>query len=235
MMRLYRYQPINKFTIENLVREKNWASKTKHFNDPFEFNLRSRVSLDENGRIVYLSDEEERQRNFIKQTIQNFGIVSYSSNEHNTLLWAHYSENHKGICLAFDINNSDVTNIHKIKYSNKIPNIKFGNDVDFTSVLTTKGSSWSYEEEYRQIFNVGDCLYPFPGILKEVIFGCRTPINDIELILKLCFKSYNDLTFSKMFTQEDTFLLSKSSITGIKNDKVPKIWSGECIDWKNST
>jgi hypothetical protein len=228
-MLLYRYQPINKFTLENLIHKKNWASTVDKFNDPFEFQLRSDYIIDTNShKLVYLSNEEKEIRKKVKESIKNFGVVSYSETENNTLLWSHYSGNHKGMCLVFEITNEQKSGISKVNYQERISSIKFEHDTRIQDLLTTKSKDWSYEREYREIFEIGGQHYPYPSELKAIIFGCQAPFRDIEMVVKICDCSHEkDIEFSKMFIQEDTFNLGKSTIPHKKNTAVHKFWEGK--------
>lgn len=224
-MLLHRYQPINKNTLENLIHKMNWASNPCNFNDPFEFQLRSNFIININGRVEYISDEENIARENIIKYISGFGIVSYSETENNILLWSHYSDNHKGMCLVFDVPDILSKDIYKVDYEDLICPIEFKQDVEILGVLKTKSKAWSYEKEHRQIFKIGERHYYYPNILKEIIFGCQASLKDIEMVVKICESIYeNKLIFSKMFIQEDTFNLGKSSVTSNIDEPLPKFW-----------
>lgn len=229
-MLLHRYQSINKLTIANLIHKKNWASNTSKFNDPFEFQLRSDFTINEKGQYLINSQEENDIRKNIKNLISKFGVISYSETENNILLWSHYSDNHKGMCLVFDIQEDPSLAIFKVEYEDLIYPIEFKFDYNLIGILTTKSKAWSYEKEHRQIFKIGECHYDFPNTLKEIIFGCQTSIKDIEIVVKICESIYqNKVIFSKMFIQQDTFNLGKSTITHKVEDPIPKFWDGKFV------
>lgn len=61
-------------------------------NDPYEF------------RPITPDEPEEKRKEAIKQydnEISEYGFLSFSSNPYSSVMWAHYSENHKGVCLEF--------------------------------------------------------------------------------------------------------------------------------------
>lgn len=82
--------------------------------------------------------------------------VSYSSattcfseqpDEH--LLWSHYGDKHKGICLAFEV--ADLNNeLHPCAYQSAMPKAAAWR-TDNTALALIKGTAWSYEKEWRVV------------------------------------------------------------------------------------
>lgn len=223
-MLLYRYQPINKFTLENLIHRKNWASNPINFNDPFEFNLRTGNSIDSKGRYIIAEKEVKLVREKIQETLSSMGVVSYSETYDNILLWSHYSYNHQGMCLVFEIENPKDLNLYKVKYRKNIFNLGFEKKSNNYPVLYTKSIAWKYEKEYREIFMKNERHFNYPGKLKEIIFGCQSSIKDISTVVKIC--DSDEIIFSKMFIQRDTFNLGKSAVSKITSNNIPKFLEG---------
>jgi hypothetical protein len=227
-MIIYRYQPINKFTLENLIHKKNWASNPIKFNDPFEFNIRTGGYINSEGKWVGINESDTLKRDSIKKTLSSMGIVSYSESDDNILLWSHYAYNHQGMCLVFEIENPEQSHLFKVKYKKNIFNLGFKNNSKNQPVLYTKSKEWSYEKEHRQIFMYNERHFDYPGELKEIIFGCQSSLSDISTVIKIC--NSDKITFSKMFIQQDTFNLGKSSVSQIDCDSIPESWGGKFID-----
>lgn len=221
--KLYRYQPINKFTIENFIRKSNWTSNPIKFNDPFEFPITGVGKLNKQNKFEYLNKNQLEIRNKIQQDLSKLGVVSYSRKYDNILLWSHYADNHKGICLGFNKIRAD--SLHAVRYKKIVPILKYSKNENYYKVLIAKNKCWKYEEEYREIFGVNECFSPYCGELTEIIFGCQTPFKDIEMIYELTDHYYpGKMTFSKMFIQENTFNLGKVSIDHIKGAKPFNYW-----------
>lgn len=187
--RIYKYSPINKNAISSLVFEKNWISDPYNFNDPFELVLPPDFDFMTNA---YITEEEKKNKDMIKSYNNNIGVICYSNEPDNMLLWSHYGDNHAGICLGFEptieynYNNKDFkfNNLNFVKYSNIIPKPNFKDlDInDIKDVFCTKSKTWEYEHEIRQVFNKKLEYTEYPGKLKEIYFGCNTSENDIKLI-----------------------------------------------------
>ncbi|MBL0525135.1 DUF2971 domain-containing protein [Aeromonas dhakensis] len=67
-------------------------------NDPFEES----ISKDLYSRVKC---EEDWQAEWeCRATINELGVVSFSETSRNLLMWAHYANEHKGMCIGFDPN-----------------------------------------------------------------------------------------------------------------------------------
>lgn len=222
-MNFYRYQAINKLTLQNLSNQKNWVADPFEFNDPFEFSLIDKYHHNEKGEIEGLEKNHLEKIKSIANEISSFGVVCYSSNYTNNLLWAHYADNHRGMCLVFDVAKEKVPSLYKVAYSKKFPFVGMSaNYKEIIPVVTTKSIDWSYEEEYREVFIMKNMLYDYPGKLTEIIFGCRTPFDDIQIVRDIAIKENKDLKISKMHIAQNQYQLMKGT-TG-NNMEIPNFW-----------
>lgn len=196
---LYRYQTINEYTLQALESGKYWAAKPSTFNDPFEFKLKAPTAADiqrikgvseirkMNPHLDKLSDFEvtSMANQYLQKTIENFGVICFTETSHSILMWSHYSNCHRGMCLGFDIPNTDHAGVYKVEYSRNYPDLDFGNiwhKDGVMKILWTKSPDWSYEKEWRLITVEGNKLEDYKGRLSQVIFGCRTSDVDKEEI-----------------------------------------------------
>jgi hypothetical protein len=224
-MKLYQYQPISKYTLQNLILKKIWASNPKFFNDPFEFAVRDNYRITDDGKVQPFSYEEKKFVAQIKAEIDNFGVTCFSEREDILLLWSHYSSNHTGMCLTFDIKDPKPVNLFKVNYDKSFPDIRDYENNDFLKYLTTKGESWKYEQEHRLIFNEGVGHYQFPGQLVEITLGCKASNADIETLFEICDSIYdNQILLSKTEIDLNSFQLSIGTTFRKKGDPVPKYW-----------
>jgi hypothetical protein len=114
------------------------------------------------------------------------GVCCFCKDNKNILMWSHYANDHRGICLCFQFSNGWISqNIHKVKYVNEIEPISVF-DVDIESkvrdVLYKKFDIWTYEQEYRILLNVNSFEKRVVNFektdLKKVIFGLRINRED---------------------------------------------------------
>lgn len=224
-MKLYKYQTINKNSISCLVSKKLWYSSPKGFNDPFEFKLRD-LKLEEIKDREWISSLRKQENgdklgdddsilndiyNLYYSEINKFGIVCYSELNNNILMWSHYADNHKGICLGFEFNDTNSSGVYPVKYSDDYPNLEFTPEKiwsldGMSKIMFQKSDCWAYEKEWRTIVVEGNVLHEYKGTLKEVIFGCRTNKEDRNLIMEILKE--NKIEFHEAFQDGFEFKLN---------------------------
>jgi hypothetical protein len=71
----------------------------------------------------------------------------------NLLMWAHYADNHRGVCLEFDTRDEVMCFPLRVEYSAQFPVMRaYTTDlVDNLVPLLSKSDVWAYEREYRLI------------------------------------------------------------------------------------
>ena len=81
-------------------------------------------------------------------------ICSFGTSYESLLMWAHYADNHKGICIEYDfINCSDMrVFMQPVYYSNKRSSVNSIPDMNLYSKIIasiSKSEDWKYEKEWR--------------------------------------------------------------------------------------
>lgn len=106
MKKLYKYQKISDYSISALVNEYCWSSNPSDFNDPFDTKI--------------IDSELLQKINFSKEK-----IFCLSEINDNFLMWSHYADSHKGICLEFtDYTNKELAELKEKGIYPKIDNDK---------------------------------------------------------------------------------------------------------------
>ena len=115
----------------------------------------------------------------------------------STLMWSHYAEQHRGICLEFDVDNDLFRKAKQVSYASTYPAWlphEFDARPERTiEVITTKAEDWSYEKEFRLISVLtgaetdylrtqGDFFSLPPRSLKGVIIGAQAAPETIEFV-----------------------------------------------------
>ena len=184
-MRVYHFIA-EKWAKEELKEKRLKVSIINTLNDPFELH-------------AGFSNPNSLLRNTFRvwkeEISKEVGILCFSKNWNNPLLWSHYAEKHTGCALGFEIPDDKAI---EIVYSENRPLFKWTempNDPllrqDFLDELQkTKFISWKYEEEFRLVYKLntldnegGFYFQEFDNnlVLKEVITGCNSQMNDEEL------------------------------------------------------
>lgn len=149
-------------------------------------------------RVLKFCDHEEmrlEKEKWKNRLNENRGVYSLSATCSNLLMWAHYSQEHKGICVGLsttkllDVSDMIFTEhdipgaLVKVEYAEDYPIIDVLAD-DYESgewmdkAVSIKSLDWKYEEEYRLIIAAESiserkCCLPVDSIT-EVIIGVRS-------------------------------------------------------------
>jgi hypothetical protein len=170
-MRVYRFLD-ERFGLKSLAEKRLKISQIHELNDPFElipFSLKK-----PKHRIAMLQMRDQL-------AADGRGLLCFSATWHDPVLWAHYSDKHKGICLGFEVPD-DVDLYKRVRYVPK--RLPFPKDLyassDARDILFTKYSNWAYEQEVRiwiQLPKAENGLYfcDFDDTIRlnEVIVGAR--------------------------------------------------------------
>jgi hypothetical protein len=153
------------------------------------------------------------------------GIFSLSEIEDNILMWAHYSDAHKGFCVGFDAGllriyfEEDIFSReklliepHKIKYTQEYPILqpfllcKRTEDI-FVDSMTIKSADWSYEKEYRFLLVNGTnkTVRLNEGIITKVIIGCRMPLKKQDEIINTLRRRESRIELLRAELKEGSF------------------------------
>jgi hypothetical protein len=67
----------------------------------------------------------------------------------NLLMWSHYADNHKGVCLEFSLRNAVMCGALRCEYTREFPPMKAysEDEADCLRILLAKADVWSYERE----------------------------------------------------------------------------------------
>lgn len=157
-----------------------------------------------------------------KEITKKHGILCFTKEWHNPVLWGHYGDKHYGLCLGYKVKDDLVKEVQYVS-ARKLVTFNPTNgktSLDLNSMLLLlcqKYVDWSYEAEYRGWASL-DKKDPKTGLyfldfsknlqLKEVIIGPRNSSkpDDIERIIngrykgvkisksRLAFNSYRVVT-----------------------------------------
>jgi hypothetical protein len=141
-MRIYKFLK-KEFAIKSLRERRLMISRVSGLNDPFEF--------------FPFAIHKKGQRMALDMTIGELngttGVMCFSSTWNNPVMWSHYADQHRGICLGFDIPDKYRK---KIKYvAKRQPFSSFEGKSEKTKLkemdrlLFTKFKDWRYEKEVR--------------------------------------------------------------------------------------
>jgi hypothetical protein len=168
-------------------------------------NRRLKIALfnDMNDPFELLGAEIKTRRNraqlgqLKEETNAAIGALCFSQGCANPVLWSHYADKHRGICLGFDISDDGAQEItYRGERLREIEKefLEGENEILGRRLLTTKFEHWRYEDEVRMILKLGDAVcekgfyfMPFGEALRlrEIVAGvrCNTTLEELRELL----------------------------------------------------
>lgn len=216
------------YTKREVAIEKIIASKTLRFNeikntnDPWDYKKNITPSLKkDNDLIKAIVNSSETQ--FKSEKVKSISFTRDSTKPRcfeNVLMWAHYAENHKGVCLVFD--EQKLKWLFEQQFLEKCLKPKIVSYTEFTSEIEiddndvamkilkknakqlfyTKNKAWKYELEYRLMLlpdNKNDTfLNEIDKALVAIIIGLEFSNTYKCVIEDLKRKYYPNIKFYQM-------------------------------------
>jgi hypothetical protein len=162
---------------------------------PSELEKQCNAQLDNQGihdTLFWLKKEYEKSKDSLQ-----YGIFSLATHNDNLLMWSHYANSHRGLCIGFDINlleRVSLGHLKKVTYSNEFYQIGINDEIkEFDNLFLLKSDHWAYEDEFR-IIKRGSAneIITFPDdAIRKIIIGLKTPENHKSEILKLAYQKFS--------------------------------------------
>jgi len=100
---ILKYSGITSNLKDSIFKNYLWFSDPADFNDPY---CKGKGHTPE-SLADYFIDNPTYLRNTIQQyansVASTIGVSCFSQEEDNLLMWSHYADKHKGLCLKFDM------------------------------------------------------------------------------------------------------------------------------------
>ena len=173
---LYRYRSLANLDREMQTLENNYiyCGEYSKLNDPMEgfFDLGSKLAQTPTARSI---------KQAITAMTARVGIGSFCEAHDNELMWAHYADQFRGICIAYNFRNllselSDDVYVTRMHYTERMPVVGISRqepDNLAKRVLSYKNYRWGYEREWRMFGPMGKVYYKTQASIRHVYLGPR--------------------------------------------------------------
>ena len=219
---VYKYRGYSARALEMLIQRELYFASPKSLNDPYDCQLdihgalgRAIQKVNNNDYLVkkitgisnvkYLLDK-------IQNDASNAGVLSFSTEANNSLMWSHYADSHSGFCVGFNLNDQfnqvdpadNIIGSTFVSYDDADPYEEYFAGVlssdDETSFnefwvtllglgMTSKSKAWQYEKEVRVIRKQLGPVPFDPAMLVQVIFGMNMSEHQRDTIKKVLSRS----------------------------------------------
>jgi len=173
---LYRYRSLEHFEreLEAIEQSYLYCAAFHQLNDPMEGTFTS-------SRLLKKSEEYRAIRNAVIDNKARIGMCSFSEVHDNELMWAHYADHFKGICVAYRFallrkSLGDDVRFVRMYYNETEPMIRSAATEPerlAKMVLSYKYYRWLYEREWRMFASLGKACYHKVECVARVYLGSR--------------------------------------------------------------
>lgn len=218
----WKFRKIDSNTYKMLANQEFWFSHPRMFNDPFDTNVnigflvdKIKDALRDHGRLV---DAVEKIRPQFQDRHESRFLFCVNSEKpelkpyQEVLMWSHYADEHKGICLGLSMNSLQAklqgqgiygawpAYYGTLALETLLQHVDHWDDRDFEERVTRildkfsfiKSPNWSYEREFRFV-KLDENSRGKPGVsvpfeagdIEHVVFGLRTPESDQKSIANI--------------------------------------------------
>ena len=224
---IFRFQRIDKNLLKSLVNSELFFARPDRLNDPFDCRVDILSSLKNAvSRANGMTRNELQQLQHIINSLNmeklssdlgKIGVCSFSLELENTLMWAHYADNHRGVCLTyefpkcfFDESAPEILGIVDVDYGlNPLSDWFLQVALEHNSlegfvrdlikkVLTVKAELWKYEKEVRILRREEGVQVIDRQYLKQICFGLKSTDSDIALLRNTIRQCGYGVEFCKM-------------------------------------
>lgn len=225
----YAFRKCSTFLYQALVNEQLNLSSPTTFNDPFDCPIRELLNSGDDISNLQLKAYKDclKIACFVRNIKLPYSIeldngnIEYVYNKKkrskdkkeflNTLMWSHYADSHKGICIKYQFHNSMtklggndngiVAYFKDVKYSNgDMRKYSKRDSINLEDAFFLKGKDWEYENELRYLYydlNNQDTYgtINIPSCIEAIYFGLKCSDKDKATIRKIMS--------SKQFVKKD--------------------------------
>lgn len=158
---------------------------------------------------------------YLEKSIKSKGILCLSENNDNMLMWAHYANNHKGLCIGIKrekntrLSNNNFT--LPVRYTQRLPLIstieytdgdeKYKREI-LRTLIYSKSIDWAYEREWRSVIDAGNKVHSIGGRIFEIIFGLNTPSRTRSQIRNYISRNNLNIKLRKSIIKNESFSIA---------------------------
>lgn len=212
----YKFRTCNKYLFQSLINESIGLTSPGYFNDPFDSPIRELLNNEDEfsqyirqayndclkvscfSSNIKLPREDEKTHQLIHKEEKLKGALPEYLNE---LMWAHYADSHKGVCIKYHfpnlftkfVHNSDGVTcfFYDIIYSDSdICQYSKKDSINMKDAFFLKGKQWEYENELRLLYfdvkgREGYKVIKAENCIEAVYFGLRCSEEDKTTIMNI--------------------------------------------------
>ena len=171
------------------------------------------------------------------------GVFSLAAMWDNPLMWSHYADEHRGLCVEFDLVDTAFENLRAVDYRRprsikvsdilewKVRRSKAAHSLIEETFFVAKAPQWRYEREWRDVATEAGAR-PAPARVSAIHFGLRCDTSVVTTLVKLHSKSEHPVKFYIIYPLDDTFRLRRR-LVDVEEIEAIGLQSSAILDFKD--
>jgi hypothetical protein len=195
---LYKYRPINKYTVQSIARNQVYYALAGELNDPLDCLIVPMiVDTEQDARVWKESIANENYERFheqfehqgyqrmlrttydegVRKLTERTAALSLTVHGKSVIMFDRYAENHRGVCLKYECRDNDLLRkAVRVDYVSEVPKVMLlGRDAtsheDKVRIhYFTEGRDWVHKQEWRLVRQDVNIFEP-KGIIADLPLG----------------------------------------------------------------
>ena len=168
----------------------------------------------------------QRIMNELNQEFGLRGVLSLSERWDSVLMWSHYADNHRGVCIEFDTSELPHPHLQPVNY--RAPRRIKASDLHQwkrrgsaeaeqrvrETYYLAKAGPWRYEREWREIEDASGVKESNFSVT-AIHFGLQCDSSVMQTVVKLLDRD-RDVALYEIYPLEDSFRLKRRSVDRVE-------------------
>jgi hypothetical protein len=159
------------------------------------------------------AEVDELMRKTAREIVDLVGVFCLSEVNNDILMWSHYADCHKGVCIEFSmpLGSAPEEVMSQVNYRDEFPTLDLYEREKLEIVrpcFLTKARHWHYEKEWRAIRTAGAGTEKVPRkAITGVILGCKISMAHEKLVRELAANHHPPLNIYRTRQLPDRYAL----------------------------
>jgi len=200
---------------------------------------------DEPAIDCYTQDLRQEVKLLLYQDMRKSGVLSFAARWDCPLMWSHYADQHRGLCIEYDSAKHKCEHLSKVDYTtsgnitvSSLFEWKLRGSAEAERTIRhvffyAKAKEWRYEREWRDVAKSSGPV-DAPLTISAVHFGLRCDYPVLTSVVKL-FSNYSaKIRFFEVYRKDDGLRLKRRSVDADEIEacglRTSRRWDFDAVD-----
>ena len=178
---------------------------------------------DQAATDCYTEGLRQEIKGLLYEEMRENGVLSLGARWDCPLMWSHYADEHRGLCIEYNVANHKCDQLSKVDYASSgeiavsdLFSWKVrGSDAARVSVhnafFYAKAGQWRYEREWRDVATTSGAV-DSPFAISAIHFGLRCDYAVVTSVVKLFSNASRKIAFFDIYREDESFRLKRCAV-----------------------